>query len=424
MRPQPAHAARRAGQRIGIAALDAPQFFPAQRHGDRCAFARPQRKGRHAGGAAPIAQVVDEDPALAELLGRGGYIGKRIGGGHRVGEGVCERLYLRPRTRWLQRHHHVQALAPRGADERREPQGTQAFAHQARGLHHARPRHVGARVEIEDDAVRQVRGVGPRAPGMEFQRVELHQFEQTGLIAHHQVIRTRAALLVQRHHLHPIHAGRVVLLEEARPPCALRTSHHRQRTPVQLGQQPACHRTVVVEHLLFGDAAVRKDHALGMGQFDRGAGGVRARGRQGGISGRGTCFTQVRRPLAEGLQRGLAQQTLIAVAVMEHLGDQARHDQRRGAVRIVHVHPGVGVARALGGCLPGTEQRIAHARADAPGIAPAAGALRSASSSAPSPARRPFGAVKPTTANSSASRCLIFAKHRRAWSVGASRAWR
>lgn len=59
-----------------------------------------------------------------------------------------------------------------------------------------------------------------------------------------------------------------VLLEEACFRCALGTADNRSRAVHHARQEPHHHRSVVVGHLLLGDAVVGKHHALGMSDPD------------------------------------------------------------------------------------------------------------------------------------------------------------
>ena len=269
MGAQARHATRGGRQGIGVAPLQATQLLPAQGHRHRRAFACAQRERCHAGRTPAIAEVIDEDASLAEFLGRGRDIGERIGRRHGFGERVREVLHPGPRTRRLQRHHDVQALTSGRAHVGGQSERTQQRSHLPGGGHHATPRHIGAGVEIEHDAVRQLGGLRMRAPWMEFDRVELRQFEQPGLIVHHQIVRACATLFFQRHHVDALHARRMVLLEETRPARALRTTDDRQRATLDFRQQPSCHRTVIVEDLPFCDATVGEYHAFGVRQCDR-----------------------------------------------------------------------------------------------------------------------------------------------------------
>lgn len=65
-----------------MSALHLAQLFPAERHGHRCPDASPQRERGHRRGAAAAGQVVDEDLALLESLGRGGHKPHGLHGAH------------------------------------------------------------------------------------------------------------------------------------------------------------------------------------------------------------------------------------------------------------------------------------------------------------------------------------------------------
>ena len=163
--------------------------------------------------------------------------------------------------------------------------GAERALEKSRAATGGEPGEMLAQRLVEVDAVRQLGGLRMRAPWMEFDRVELRQFEQPGLIVHHQIVRACATLFFQRHHVDALHARRMVLLEETRPARALRTTDDRQRATLDFRQQPSCHRTVIVEDLPFCDATVGEYHAFGVRQCDR----LRI-GTAGGIGRRHRCF--------------------------------------------------------------------------------------------------------------------------------------
>ena len=90
------------------------QFFPGQRRGDGSAGPRAGRVGGNRRSPAVVAQVVDEDPALALLLDRGGRDSGP--GSSRAIASASSRVKActLPSGPRLQRHDDVQALAARG----------------------------------------------------------------------------------------------------------------------------------------------------------------------------------------------------------------------------------------------------------------------------------------------------------------------
>lgn len=64
---------------------------------------------------------------------------------------------------------------------------------------------------------------------MEFQRIELHQFQQAGCIFDNEVIRVGSGLFGQLDRAHALKAGRVVFLEKARLYRSARAADDRQR---------------------------------------------------------------------------------------------------------------------------------------------------------------------------------------------------
>jgi hypothetical protein len=113
-----------------------------------------RRQRRHRRGHAVVAQIVQEDPAAAILLGHGDQVAIGRVGGHGLadvaGEGLGD-VPVEPLGR--QRRDDMQALAAGGLAERlTRPRSCKAVAHLARALDHPLERHV--------------RGAGPdRRPG-------------------------------------------------------------------------------------------------------------------------------------------------------------------------------------------------------------------------------------------------------------------
>src|SRR5436190_3332217 len=85
--------------RKGIAALDLLQFLPADRRGDRSAFAGARRIGHHRRRPALVAQPVEKDAALALVLADVGGEAFRLRLGNRPGEMLGKFAYPGPGRR-------------------------------------------------------------------------------------------------------------------------------------------------------------------------------------------------------------------------------------------------------------------------------------------------------------------------------------
>ena len=90
------------------------------------------RIGRDRGRFARVAEIVDEDAALAQRLGHLGEVELRVVGGHPGGDALGEELGRIP-IGVRDRHHHVDALAARKLDEALELFRLKALADLARG---------------------------------------------------------------------------------------------------------------------------------------------------------------------------------------------------------------------------------------------------------------------------------------------------
>ncbi len=170
----------------------------------------------------------------------------------------------------------MQPLAARHTQERLQLQLRQQLTNIVGRTFDLGERHVRARVEIEDHPVGHIRAVGMRAPGMEFQRIELHQLQQAGCVFDHQVIRIGAGLFGQFDRAHTLEAGGVVLLEETRFFGAAGAANDGQRASHDLRQQVIHHRLVVVPDIALGRADIRVDQLGRAGQRRQ-----RSRGRCG-----------------------------------------------------------------------------------------------------------------------------------------------
>src|SRR4029079_12941312 len=109
------------------------------------------RIGADRGGAPSIAQIVDEDTALAPRLGHDREIFAGTVTRHRLGHSLGEVLGLLPIGGWRERGHHMQALAAGGLDEAFETQFLETLPDLDGAGDGLLPRHILAWIEIEDD---------------------------------------------------------------------------------------------------------------------------------------------------------------------------------------------------------------------------------------------------------------------------------
>ena len=93
------------------------QFIPFKWHRDSSAWTCSGRIGRNGCRAALVAQIIDENLALALRLGDRRDIEVRTVGRHGIGDGFGESLDFRPSRLGFYRRHHMQALAAGRLDE-------------------------------------------------------------------------------------------------------------------------------------------------------------------------------------------------------------------------------------------------------------------------------------------------------------------
>jgi len=125
-----------------------------------------------------VAQVIDENLALARLLRQRRGEARRFAAGQGLGEIPREAFHPVPAGAGLQRHHDVIALAAGGLEQAVEADLLQAVANGQRRLADAFQRHARIRIEIEDDLVRRFDGFDRRAPEVNLDRAELDQRRQ------------------------------------------------------------------------------------------------------------------------------------------------------------------------------------------------------------------------------------------------------
>src|SRR3546814_2782516 len=113
------------------------------------------------------------------------------------------------------RHDHVQALAAGQAHEGPQSGAPQPVARLARGGHHIRPAQAFAGIEGEHHPVGPLRDGDARAPGVELQRVNLHEVDKALYRVDVQG-RREAEPLLQRDRMHIVaEAVGMMLSEEA-----------------------------------------------------------------------------------------------------------------------------------------------------------------------------------------------------------------
>ncbi len=182
------------------------------------------------------------------------------------------------------------------------------------------------------------------APRVEFQCVELHQFQQAGRVTHHQVMRVHPAFFLELYCVDQLQPGRMVFLEEAGLCGATGASDDRERAVNHLGKQVLHHCRVVIPHVLLGVTvageqdlarrgqrwrrAIRHRCQPGLARRSRGCRCARRQGRSSaiGIGEVGDILVRAHR-----LQRRLAQQLLPADAAVEDLHHESRLEPGRSA---------------------------------------------------------------------------------------------
>src|SRR3954471_3660406 len=135
-RDEPARHAGR-GERRRVDAVR--ELLPADRDGDRRTGARAGRVRGDERRAAAVAQVVEEDLALAPQLDRVGRVAVGLVALHRLDHRLAERLELVPADAARDRRDDVEALAAGGLDEAVQAEVVQPAAELERGEHDALP---------------------------------------------------------------------------------------------------------------------------------------------------------------------------------------------------------------------------------------------------------------------------------------------
>ena len=253
-----------------VGRLQLVEFLPRQRHGDAETGPRAHRPGGNGGGAAPIAQVVDKD--LADPVGRSAFHHEAFRDqlGHVRDDGLRKRLDGIPVVFGPDRHHHVQALAAAGFQERRQAQLRQERAQQHGRLPDRGPAHALAGIEVEHHAIGQFIVAGQRILRMELDHVPLRGRQQAlraGHFQHRRMVGVEPGIeLLDARHLR--HLG--MFLEKQLATDAGRRAHQRHGPAAQMRQHQLANQRVVAHHVDLGGAAVLVDHAVGIGDFQAG----------------------------------------------------------------------------------------------------------------------------------------------------------
>src|SRR5690606_26007319 len=157
---------------------DPVQLLPRYGPRHRGTLARPRRPGGDGRGRKVVAQVVDEDAALAPRLRHGRDEARRVLFGETFRERAGEGLHLGPPAAAFHGRDDVDALAAREQGKALELQRIQRIAHLPRGALHVREVDARPRVEVEHQAVGVVYPVHPRAPEVDLQDPELRGGEE------------------------------------------------------------------------------------------------------------------------------------------------------------------------------------------------------------------------------------------------------
>ena len=152
-------------------------LVPAERRRDRRVWLRSDRV--HGGDRLALAVLVrvDQDPAAARLrpLGRREL---RVRARDRARDDLREPTRVVVGRAPVERDEHVKALAARRLRERLERERVEQLLEDQRDLDRLRPRHLGRRVEIEEDEVRPVGLVDARVPRVHVDAAHVHHPEQ------------------------------------------------------------------------------------------------------------------------------------------------------------------------------------------------------------------------------------------------------
>ena len=171
------------------------EFFPFQRQCYGRTGTGPDRVICDRGRCVVVAEIVDEDLALALGLGHRRDISFWRGLHHFVRDHSGEGFHLRPFFLARQRHRHMQALSACALEHGFKPFALQPPAKILRGPLDRFKRDVRSRVEIEDQAVGTVYCIDARTPWMYFDRAHLDEFQQAFFILDVEILVTLAFVL-------------------------------------------------------------------------------------------------------------------------------------------------------------------------------------------------------------------------------------
>ena len=156
-------------------------LLPAERCRDRGPGMRPHRVDGGDRLALPVLVRVDQHTAPPRLRPFR-RCETRMGAHDRTGDNLGEPACVRVGRATVERHEHVEALATRGFRKRSQAQRVEELPQDERDLDRLRPRHLGRRIEVEEDEVRPVRAIDTRVPGVHVDAAHVHHPEQRELV--------------------------------------------------------------------------------------------------------------------------------------------------------------------------------------------------------------------------------------------------
>src|SRR5689334_21241217 len=180
---QPLEACRQGYDRIGRRRLQPLELVPAERASYRRALLGAGRIVDDSRAAALFSQIVDEDLSLARLLERVRRVAVVARGDECIGDRLFEGLHLGPAELRRERGHEMKSLSSGRFEEALEAEIGEEIAHlDGSGLERGEIEpFVG--IEIEYQPVGLLDMAERHAPIVDLERADLHQPEQSLLIA-------------------------------------------------------------------------------------------------------------------------------------------------------------------------------------------------------------------------------------------------
>ena len=176
---QLAHQRRCGPDRVFLWIQPPLHLAPAHRHGNRRSGPPARRERRHRCGHAVVAQIVEENAAMAFLLRHVDQVAVRRVRGHALANVAGECFGDRPTdVLGRRRRHHMQALAARRLAEAYKAQSVQTVADLTSPGDHLLKWHVRCRIQVEHQP--------PRLLGRERLAISWMQFQSTDLRRRHQ----------------------------------------------------------------------------------------------------------------------------------------------------------------------------------------------------------------------------------------------